>query len=455
MKLTSEQQARVDFLLNECDCIETFAKSLSLVESSNEIHQFATHYNWDYGLEPLELALIHPLCDKGTALEIYALGSPDYYVGFSTVNDVPSCNQDGYLFLKFIESLLTENRFKHNHIHFDPLVNYSTAQLHYLAKYSKIPDELLLPNFGDPAINKERLRSLRDAPNDIESLDFLTNKYLKSHDYSRAMKCAENLLVLDSGLQRNWYIKISILKEIEKAYDFQNTKNQEDNIYLYQNSYQVRQNLIECYQNTIKLYQKDLKGIEYNEFTRRKNIKEQIIKEHKNIVNVHLRDKDCFKAIESLEELIEQAEIEPIIDVDVGFIALRIAKVCQELQNYDQALYWINIYLKDIPKYEYQYFHKLIILKLMGCSKETDQLLEKMLDTIDQTIEEKQCENKQEASYFFQKSKLLEEYRKDFQGAADSLQKIIDLKLYYNDEDRHREITSEIQALISKSQNQQ
>lgn len=77
IKLTPEQQARVEFLLYECYETESITENLKQLESTQEIHEFATNYNWDYGIEPLKLILQHPLCDRGTALKIYWLGQPD------------------------------------------------------------------------------------------------------------------------------------------------------------------------------------------------------------------------------------------------------------------------------------------------------------------------------------------------------------------------------------------
>lgn len=449
-EFTSQQQIRVDFLLDGWDSIESFAQTLSCVESSTEIHEFVRHYNWDYGLEPLKLILTHPLCDRGTALEIYWLCQPDYYTGFTTIDDIPSCNVDGYLFFKFVESLLNENCFQHNNIHFDPMANYFIEKQRYLAKYSGIPDELLLPNYGDVATNKERLRSYREAPDDAEALDFLANKYLNSRDYIKALDCVESLISLDPESQRNWYIKISILEDIEKGYESENLTIREASVRLYPNIERVREDLVECYYNSIELYRRDLKGSDPNRFAR-----EQIIEARENIAKIYLRNEDYHRAIETLEIILEQVKIEPVMGIDVDYIVLSLAQAYRELQDYDRALSYIDIFLEKIPKFEYRYSHKLIILKRMGRLEEAENLLNQMLESIDKTIEQKRNSGTQESAYFYQKSRLLEEYREDFRGAADSLQKIIDLKLYYNNEDRYRELLSKIETLRAKSMNLQ
>lgn len=446
VKLTSEQQARVRFLLDEWDSIESFAKTLELVESSSEIHEFAKHYNWDYGLEPLKLVLNHPLCDRGTALEIYWLGQPEYYSGFSTIDDIPSCNRDGYLLLKLIESLLlNEYSFRYNNIHVDPMADYRIENRRCFAKYSGIPDELLLPNFGDAEENKQRLRLYREAPDDAVALDFLANKYLNNCDYIKALECAKNLLLLDPESHRNWYLKISILEKIEKQYESKNLVTQKTNIPLYQDIHQVRQDLVECHQKEIDLYQKNLKSSDPSKFAWKNTIKAQ-----ENMANIYLKDKDYLHAIEILEIILEEIEIEPVMGVELNHIVFLLATANQELKNYEKALYYINIYLDKIPEFEYLYFHKLDILRQMGRSEEAEILLEKILETIDNTIEEKQNNGVSESAYFYQKSTLLEKYIEDFRGAADSLQKIIDLQLYYDNENRKKELLERIKILHDK-----
>ena len=444
-KLTDIQQRCVDFLLYEWESIEEFAKTLATVESSQEIDFFAKNYNWGDGLEPLKLVLNHPLCDFGTALKIYWLGQPDYYAGFVIENNIPACNRDVYLFLKFIESLIAKDHFQHNQIQFDPIADFPIEQRHHIAKYAEISEKLLLPNYGDNTKNIAKLKLYREQPDDAETLNFLIHKYLRSHDYVRAHKCAEKLLLFNSMSQRNWDIKISVLEEIEKSQEAQNIKTKDSNIIFDRNIHQVRQELAKCYQKTIQLDREDIDNSNSDRF-----IRERIIETQEKLANVYLRDRDYERAIETLKIILEQVQTKPVLDVDFDDITLRLAKIYQELQDYDRALSYIDIFLKDVPEFEYLYFHKLMILRLMGRQQEADNLLSQMIETLDNTIQEKQLQDRLEAYCFYQKSTLLEEY-KDFQAAADCLQAIIDLELYYNDENRLKQSVLEIEALRTKS----
>ena len=444
-EFTDLHQSRVDFLLYEWELIEEFAETLATIESSQEIEFFAENYNWDDGIEPLKLVLDHPLCDFGTALKIYWLGQPDYYAGFATENNIPLCNRDVYLFLKFVESLIINNSFQYNNIQFDPIANYPIEQRHYIAKYADISEELLLPNYGNVIKNRAKLKSYREQPDDAETLDFLTHKYLKSRDLVRALECAERLLVFDSKLQRNWYIKISVLKEIENSYKLQNIETQE-NIVGDRNIHQLRQELAECYQKAIQLYQNDLDNSNSARF-----IEKRIIETQESLVDVYLRDRNYERAIENLNTIMEKVKTNPILEVDLQSIALRIAKAYEEVQDYDRALYYLDLFLEEVPEFDYLYFHKLIIFRSMGRQEEADNLLSRMIKTLDNTIASMKHQGLLEASYFYQKSTLLEEYKQDFQAAAKCLQAIIDLELYYNNEDRLKELLLKIEALRTKS----
>ena len=127
MELTAEQKARIEYLLYECEDDAVFARTLAQISSPAELHAFAYDFNWDCGVEELRAVLEHPLCDRGTALMIYWLGDPMYFADFSTADDVPDVNRDGYRFIKFVESQLVADRFTSNEIRFDPMVILSVG----------------------------------------------------------------------------------------------------------------------------------------------------------------------------------------------------------------------------------------------------------------------------------------------------------------------------------------
>ncbi|WP_298521073.1 DUF4274 domain-containing protein [uncultured Kordia sp.] len=87
-------------------------KKETVPSTTEEIHQLAKHYNWDNGSKFLKWAIKQPNCDKGTALLIYWLGSPEWYSQFASKKEVDSWAQDGYALLAAIEKRMKKDDFK-------------------------------------------------------------------------------------------------------------------------------------------------------------------------------------------------------------------------------------------------------------------------------------------------------------------------------------------------------
>lgn len=119
--LPEKQQEAIENSDNEDEHIlKLRLKNFEKLKTSEELHYLVKNWNWDDGDEIPKKVLYHPMCDKGTALMIYWLATPDYFTQFQSVEDVPSINRDNYLLVKEAEALLMNNVYKLQHINFNP-----------------------------------------------------------------------------------------------------------------------------------------------------------------------------------------------------------------------------------------------------------------------------------------------------------------------------------------------
>ncbi len=70
--LSAEQRQRLETALYEEDSAVQRAAFTEL-QTPEELHAFASHYNWDDGIRDMRGVIENPLCDRGTALMIYWL----------------------------------------------------------------------------------------------------------------------------------------------------------------------------------------------------------------------------------------------------------------------------------------------------------------------------------------------------------------------------------------------
>jgi hypothetical protein len=68
-----------------------------------ELHCFADHWNWGGGVEAMRQVAEHPNCDAATALLLFWRSDPEYYLQFSSRDDVPNYNRDGFDLTQLIE----------------------------------------------------------------------------------------------------------------------------------------------------------------------------------------------------------------------------------------------------------------------------------------------------------------------------------------------------------------
>jgi len=133
MALTPEQAERVRYLAedewggeseDEAAQWADFDRVLAQM-SAEELHAFVNVMNWDGGgADRLSRVLAHPLCDRGTALMIYWLARPRFYIKYGTRERVrdelwPSALDD-YDLLCDIERRFAANDFATADIPFNP-----------------------------------------------------------------------------------------------------------------------------------------------------------------------------------------------------------------------------------------------------------------------------------------------------------------------------------------------
>lgn len=112
--------------------------------TKNEIDLLTQSYNWDNGLKFLLWAVKHPLCDKGTALTIYWLGTPLWFTQFSKKSEVDSWAQDNFTLLKTIEKRIKKDDFQSNDFVFNTKEYLTKNPLKYPEnKKVDIPDYML------------------------------------------------------------------------------------------------------------------------------------------------------------------------------------------------------------------------------------------------------------------------------------------------------------------------
>jgi len=100
--------------------IKQFCQSNSDAE---EIHAFASIWNWDLGRWALELILKNPACEAATALLIYWQGSPEFFLQYANRQEVEADETDdlgAFDFLSDIEARYTAGEFRVGSIAFDP-----------------------------------------------------------------------------------------------------------------------------------------------------------------------------------------------------------------------------------------------------------------------------------------------------------------------------------------------
>jgi hypothetical protein len=133
MALTPEQAERVRYLaedewggVSEDEDAQwaDFDRVLSAM-TPEELHAFVRKMNWDGGgADRLNRVLRHPCCDRGTALMIYWLAQPTFYLAYETRDRVRdelwASALDDYDMLREIERRFAVGDFASADIPYDP-----------------------------------------------------------------------------------------------------------------------------------------------------------------------------------------------------------------------------------------------------------------------------------------------------------------------------------------------
>jgi hypothetical protein len=90
------------------------------VTDPEELHLFASLYNWDGGLDDLHRIVRHPLCDLGTALLVYWRGQPGFYLQYPDRTVVPDHAHEVYDLLREIEQRVAAGEYRTARQPFDP-----------------------------------------------------------------------------------------------------------------------------------------------------------------------------------------------------------------------------------------------------------------------------------------------------------------------------------------------
>ena len=76
-----------------------------ILSPTEKLYIKARRYNWDNGYRKLYNILKDEHCDKGTALMMYWLSSPQFFTPYANEKECPSHAQNNYKFVKHIESI--------------------------------------------------------------------------------------------------------------------------------------------------------------------------------------------------------------------------------------------------------------------------------------------------------------------------------------------------------------
>ncbi|HHG85837.1 MAG TPA: DUF4274 domain-containing protein, partial [Bacteroidetes bacterium] len=107
-----------------------------LVSPTVKLYKKARKHNWDQGYNKLYNILRDKNCDKGTALMMYWLSSPQFFTQYADASKVPEWAIDNYDFVKYVEEkfLIIRNE----EIIYDPVADGRLSAEKYAVK-SPIP----------------------------------------------------------------------------------------------------------------------------------------------------------------------------------------------------------------------------------------------------------------------------------------------------------------------------
>lgn len=106
--------------LTDDDFDRPFREFFATLVDPEELHLFASLFNWDGGVEELRDVIQHPLCDLGTAMLVYWRGQPGYDLQYADREAVPDHRREVWDLLREIEQRVAEGRFMTASQSYDP-----------------------------------------------------------------------------------------------------------------------------------------------------------------------------------------------------------------------------------------------------------------------------------------------------------------------------------------------
>jgi Domain of unknown function (DUF4274) len=97
-----------------------FEVLMSQIESPEELHAYASQFNWDGGCNEMRGVIRHPLCDMGTALLIYWHAGAGYYLQYADRSEVREGELEQLELMEEIERRVQDQRFNTATQPFDP-----------------------------------------------------------------------------------------------------------------------------------------------------------------------------------------------------------------------------------------------------------------------------------------------------------------------------------------------
>lgn len=435
--LTKDQENRISYLTEDCSSLDEYKEKLKSVESPIELHQIAMRMNWDYDLKWFSPIIKHRLCDRGTAIELYWLGQPDYYVGYEDYRAVNSVNRESYQLLKYMETVYRERTYEFCEIEYNPLADFSLGVRRCLAKYSVIPDAFLMPSVGDLEANLKDLSALRNEPDDLEdteTLKFLASTYYpNAGKYTEALDYADKLVNFEPDNDIFRSVKKQIFSAIQKEISSGATVGIDTN--------KFQENHIKFLQEEVEI----LKALQANGAlpAYRRTHREASTRQLAELLGEQERFKD---AVIVLEELLQSDDLKERRKNSYKWI---LAKMYAGIPNEEKSLLTIDEFLQESEPYSSPYLHKYKILNTLGKDDEAEALLDDMIQHLSNAIELAAQDGSNQSAHLRQKARLLYEFRGDHEKAIELLKHIIEEKIYYDDQDKMY-IVGSIKALENR-----
>jgi hypothetical protein len=109
-------------------------------------HRLALYGNWD-GVEDnvWRTIVLHPDCDRATALAIFWKATPEYYLEFSDRMSVPAVNRSAYDLINLIRERWQSGAYVRSELAFDPDTDAWPLDFHELRRLHGARVDQLMP----------------------------------------------------------------------------------------------------------------------------------------------------------------------------------------------------------------------------------------------------------------------------------------------------------------------